>query len=120
LRRLWAGLWTCHRMWAPAAGCGVFLYQLVSSDDPFMWCLYETFFLRTYFFNGTFFFLRKINLVPHPWTCLTPPRGLVHTMSSSSAQRVLKVRYSGPHMPLACVQSVVAVTGKKSCSYSKL
>jgi hypothetical protein len=42
-------------MWAPAAGCGVFLYELVPSDDPLMWCLYETFFLRTFFFQRTFF-----------------------------------------------------------------
>jgi hypothetical protein len=45
-----ASLWTCHRMWAPAAGDGVFLYELVPSDDTFMWCLCETFFLRTFFF----------------------------------------------------------------------
>ena len=53
-------LWTCHRMWAPATGCGVFLYELVPSDDPFMWCLCDTFFfifLRTFFifFQRTFF-----------------------------------------------------------------
>jgi hypothetical protein len=53
-------LWTCHRMWAPATGCGVFLYELVPSDDPFMWCLCDTFFSFFfadifYFFNGHFF-----------------------------------------------------------------
>jgi hypothetical protein len=53
-------LWTCHRMWAPAAGCGVFLYELVPSDDPLMWCLYETFFFGGFFifFQRTFFFFR--------------------------------------------------------------
>jgi hypothetical protein len=30
------------------------------------------------------------------------------------------IQDSGPHMPLACAQSVVAVTGKTSCSYSQL
>jgi hypothetical protein len=57
-------LWTCHRMWAPAAGCGVFLYELVPSDGPFLWCLYETFFLRTFVFifsNGLFFSCRATN-----------------------------------------------------------
>ena len=49
-------LWTCHRMWAPAAGCGVFLYELVPSDDPFMWCLCETFFCGHFFFPTDFFF----------------------------------------------------------------
>jgi hypothetical protein len=51
-------LWTCHRMWAPAAGCGVFLYELVPSDGPFMWCLYETFFWADFFnfSQRTFFF----------------------------------------------------------------
>jgi hypothetical protein len=56
-------LWICHRiMWAPAAGCGVFLYELVPSDvthdDPFMWCLYETFFFSDIylFFPTEFFF----------------------------------------------------------------
>jgi hypothetical protein len=29
-------LWTCHRRWAPAAGCGVFLCELVPSGDPFI------------------------------------------------------------------------------------
>jgi hypothetical protein len=53
-------LWTCHRMWAPAAGCGVFLYDLAPSGDPFISCLCETT-LRPLFFNGHFFFLRKIN-----------------------------------------------------------
>jgi hypothetical protein len=49
-------LWTCHRMWAPAAGCGVFLCELVPSDDPFMWCLCETvFFCGHFFFQRTFF-----------------------------------------------------------------
>jgi hypothetical protein len=44
-------------MWAPAAGCEVFLYELVPSDGPFMWCLCETFFfLRTFFFPTDIFF----------------------------------------------------------------
>ena len=47
-------------------------------------------------------------------------RFLCSLFSVFIAQRVPKVRYSGPHIPLVCVQSVVAVTGKKSCSYSKL
>jgi hypothetical protein len=58
LRRLWAvyGHATACGMWAPAAGCGFFLYELVPSDDPFMWCLYETFcFADIFFFNGLFF-----------------------------------------------------------------
>jgi hypothetical protein len=47
-------------MWAPAAGYGVFLYELVPSYDPFMWCLCETFFLVRTFLNGfCFYFLRK-------------------------------------------------------------
>jgi hypothetical protein len=29
-------VWTYHRMWAPAAGCGVFLCELVPSNDTFM------------------------------------------------------------------------------------
>jgi hypothetical protein len=46
-------------MWAPATGCGVFLYELVPSDDPFMWCLWThffSFFLRAFFIfsNGHF------------------------------------------------------------------
>jgi hypothetical protein len=41
-------IWTFHRMRAPAAGCGVFLHELVPSDDPFVWCLCETFFLRKF------------------------------------------------------------------------
>jgi hypothetical protein len=48
-------LWTCHRMWAPAAGCGVFLYELVPSDDPFM-SLYGVF--AKHFFRGNFCFQR--------------------------------------------------------------
>jgi hypothetical protein len=50
-------LWTCHRIWAPAAGCGVFLYELVPSDGPFIWCLCETnFFADAFLFaNGHFF-----------------------------------------------------------------
>jgi hypothetical protein len=52
-------LWTCHRRLAPAAGCGVFLYELVPSGDPFICCLCETFFF--FLFNGFFYFLRKIN-----------------------------------------------------------
>jgi hypothetical protein len=48
---------TCHRMRAPAAGCGGFLYELVPSDDPFMWCLCDFFVLRNTFFQRTFFFL---------------------------------------------------------------
>jgi hypothetical protein len=49
-------LWTCHRMWAPAAGCGVFLYELVPSEAPLLWCIYETFFFADFFFsNGHFF-----------------------------------------------------------------
>jgi hypothetical protein len=35
-------LWTYHRMRAPAVGCGVFLYELVPSGDPFVSCLCET------------------------------------------------------------------------------
>jgi hypothetical protein len=56
-------LWTCHRTWAPAAGCGVFIYELVPSDNPFMWCLCETIvFEDVFIFQRTFFyFLRKIN-----------------------------------------------------------
>jgi hypothetical protein len=42
-------LWTCHRRWAPAAGCGVFLCELVPSGGPFMCCLCETFFLQRIF-----------------------------------------------------------------------
>jgi hypothetical protein len=39
-RRLWA--W--HSTLAPSAGCGVFLCELVSSDDPFVWCLCDPIF----------------------------------------------------------------------------
>jgi hypothetical protein len=41
-------------MWAPATGCGVFLYELVPSDNPFMWCLCDTFVFT--FFCGHFLF----------------------------------------------------------------
>jgi hypothetical protein len=49
-------------------------------------------------------------------------RFLCSVFSVYFAQRVLKVRYSGAHMPLACVQSVVTVTGKSpvvtaNCNY---
>jgi hypothetical protein len=61
-------LWTCHRMWSPAAGCGVFLYELVPSDGPLY--LYGVFAKQYFcaaiflFFNGFVFnFLRKINQV---------------------------------------------------------
>jgi hypothetical protein len=57
-------LWTCHRMWAPAAGCGVFLYELVPSDDLFMWCLCETFVfvdIILFFPTDFFFFFRAIH-----------------------------------------------------------
>jgi hypothetical protein len=53
--------------WAPAAGCGVFLYELVPSDDPFIWCLCETTFCcGHFFFQRTFFFIpseKQINFV---------------------------------------------------------
>jgi hypothetical protein len=40
-----------------AAGCGVFLYELVPSDGPFMWCLYEAlFFADVFFFPTDIFF----------------------------------------------------------------
>jgi hypothetical protein len=42
-------------MWAPAAGCGVFLCELLPSDDPFM-CLCKTFFCGI-FFQRTFFLI---------------------------------------------------------------
>jgi hypothetical protein len=57
LRRPLRRVWTCHRMWAPAAGCGVFLCEIVPSDDP----LYVVS-LRNNFFQRTFFPpLRKTN-----------------------------------------------------------
>jgi hypothetical protein len=43
-------LWTCHCRWAPAAGCGVFLCELVPSGDPFICCLCKTFFFLRNFF----------------------------------------------------------------------
>jgi hypothetical protein len=51
--------------WAPAAGCGVFLYELVPSDDRFMWCLYETFFFADFilFFPTDFFFFLPSNIL---------------------------------------------------------
>jgi hypothetical protein len=46
-RRLWA--W--HSTLVPSAGCGVFLCELVSSDDPFVWCLCgPIFYFPTLFF----------------------------------------------------------------------
>jgi hypothetical protein len=42
-------LWTCHRMLAPAAGCGVLLYELVLSDCPFIWCLWKQFCFCSHF-----------------------------------------------------------------------
>ena len=50
-------LWTCHRRWAPAAGCGVFLCELVPSGDPFICCLCETFFLADIFYLTDIFFI---------------------------------------------------------------
>jgi hypothetical protein len=66
-------LWTCHRMWAPPrpASCGVFLYELGPSDDPFMLCLCETIFLRPFFFPTDFL--------------LAPPKDVL------SSQRVLQL-----------------------------
>jgi hypothetical protein len=59
-RRYARRLWTCHRRWAPAAGCGVFLCELVPSGDPFVCCLCETFFLcEILFSNGFFIFSEK-------------------------------------------------------------
>ena len=56
-------LWTCHRRWAPAAGCGVFLCELVPSGDPFICCLCETFFfLRNFFLQRIFLFPPKNKL----------------------------------------------------------
>jgi hypothetical protein len=46
-------LWTCHRIWAPAAGCEVLLYELVPSDGPFMWCLCVKFFFGHFLFFPT-------------------------------------------------------------------
>jgi ribosomal protein S27E len=37
-----------------AVGCGVFLYELVPSGDPFIYCLCETFFLAAIFFQRIF------------------------------------------------------------------
>jgi hypothetical protein len=56
--------WTCHRMLAPAAGGGNFLYELVPSDDPFLWCLCETILFLCGKKNQkteVLYFLRKIN-----------------------------------------------------------
>jgi hypothetical protein len=54
LRRLWAvcGYSIFHRMWALGTRSwlwGLPLRARVPSDGPFMWCLYKTFFLRTFF-----------------------------------------------------------------------
>jgi hypothetical protein len=43
------------RMWAPAAGPGVFLCELVPSDDPFRWCFCETLFCGHFVSQRTFF-----------------------------------------------------------------
>jgi hypothetical protein len=48
-------LWTCHRRWAPAAGCGVFLYELVPSGDPFICSLCEAFFVCVFSLRRIFF-----------------------------------------------------------------
>jgi hypothetical protein len=46
-----------------AAGCGVFLYELVPSGGPFISCLCETFFCGHFlFFNGHFLFPPKNKL----------------------------------------------------------
>ena len=81
-------LWTCHRRWAPAAGCGVFLCELVPSGDPFICCLCETFFfLRNFFLQRIFLFppenklssQRVLQLLPYKAspirtsTCTTSP-----------------------------------------------
>jgi hypothetical protein len=51
-------LWTCHRMLSLAAGCAAFHYELVPSDDPFIWCLCETIcFPAILFFSAISFFL---------------------------------------------------------------
>jgi hypothetical protein len=63
-------LWTCHRRWAPAAGCGVFFCELVPSGDPFVCCLCKTFFLGRNFFSPTDF------LFP-PKNKLSSQRGLL-------------------------------------------
>jgi hypothetical protein len=60
-RRLWTSCppTSYHRMWWPAAGSGVFLYELVPSDDPFIWYLCETqkkWLLLLFFSNRHFFF----------------------------------------------------------------
>jgi hypothetical protein len=47
-------LWTCHRMWAPAAGCGVFLSELVPSGDPLI--LYMVSLRSKQFLSAPFFF----------------------------------------------------------------
>jgi hypothetical protein len=39
----------CHRLWSTAAGCVVFLFELVPSDDPFIWRLCDPIFLFSFF-----------------------------------------------------------------------
>jgi hypothetical protein len=46
LSRFLPGLFFC-------CSCGVFLYELIPSDDPFIWCLCETFFRAAIFYFST-------------------------------------------------------------------
>ena len=85
-----------------AAGCGVFLYELVPSGDPFICCLCETFFfLRN-------FFLQRIFLFP-PKNKLSSQRGLQLLPYKASPIRTSTCTTSPLSSPLfaLCVRYVV-------------
>jgi hypothetical protein len=65
-RRLWTSCppTSYHRMWWSAAGSGVFLYELVPSDDPFIWYLCETILFSvivSFFLSNRHFFFHPKN-----------------------------------------------------------
>jgi hypothetical protein len=52
--RVGCRLWTCHRRLTPAAGCGVFFYELVPSGYPFICSVFAKLFFVFFSFNGFF------------------------------------------------------------------
>jgi hypothetical protein len=72
-RRYARRLWTCHRRWAPAAGCGVFLCELVPSGDPFIYAVFaKLFFWRNLFSPTDFLFPPKNKLMSQRGLQLLP------------------------------------------------
>jgi hypothetical protein len=106
--RVGCRLWTCHRRLTPAAGCGVFLYELVPSGYPFICCLCETFFV--FFFSRIFFyFLRKINEVRNE------VYNYCRTKQVQFARQRILPGARWVHLFLPCVFAVLFLRRRRSC-----